>query len=102
MVKRMTVPVMLKVRNQYPRLVNLSQILKNYFVYLQHLEQIIVRDFYPDLPKLKAQAEYLDAVRTNDVVKLREIQIKYGPKRGNMKSPSICKSTHILAEFVQV
>ena len=60
-------------------------------MYFQNLEKIIVRDFYPDLPKLQAQAEYLDALKNNDVVKLRQIQIKYGPKRGNMKSPSICK-----------
>jgi protein DGCR14 len=51
-----------------------------------------VRDFYPDIPKLHAQAEYLKAVEKNDVVKLRELHIKYGPKRSSTATPrNICK-----------
>ena len=63
------------------------------FVLFQNIEKIIVRDFFPDLPKLNAQSEYLDAKRRNDVAKLRELHIKYGSKRPtpNSKTPSICK-----------
>lgn len=45
--------------------------------YTQDLENIIARDFFPDVPKLQAQAEYLDALEKNDVVRLREIHSKY-------------------------
>ena len=58
----------------------------------QGMEKVIVRDFYPDLPRLRAQAEYLEAVETNDVEKLREIHIKFGPKHSATASPSICES----------
>lgn len=44
---------------------------------LQKMGEIIQRDFYPDLKKLKAQNEYLDAVGKNDLVKLRELHLKY-------------------------
>lgn len=54
---------------------------------LQELGKIIQKDFFPDLEKLKAQNQYLDAVEKNDVIKLRELYAKYsGPKpssRGN-------------------
>lgn len=48
--------------------------------YTKELENIIERDFFPDLPKLKAQIEYLDALQSNNAAKLREIQVKYCPK----------------------
>jgi len=60
--------------------------------YAQSLEKIIVRDFFPDLPKLQAQTEYLDALQKNDTVKLRQLHIKYsaGNKpRPNTNSPSL-------------
>ncbi len=60
-------------------------------VFLQCVEKIIVRDFFPDLPKLEAQNEYLEALQSNDVRKLREIHIKYGPKVPT-STPNICKS----------
>ncbi|KAJ7387923.1 DiGeorge syndrome critical region protein 14 [Desmophyllum pertusum] len=45
--------------------------------YVQSLNKIIQRDFFPELPKLRAQHEYLDAVEHNDVEKLREISARY-------------------------
>ena len=41
------------------------------------LEKIITRDFYPDLPKLQAQHEYLEALESNDMDKLRDVAIRY-------------------------
>lgn len=45
------------------------------------MEQIIQRDFFPDLEKLKAQNEYLEAVEKNDVVKIRDLHLKYVGRR---------------------
>ena len=70
------------------------------FFNLQSITKIIERDYYPDLPKLKAQSEYLEAKARNDVEKLRELHIKYGPKRvrpntdgsnSSSNSSDICK-----------
>ena len=44
---------------------------------MQDLEKIIQRDFFPDLKKLKAQKEYMDAMERNDLLKMRELAIKY-------------------------
>uniref|UniRef100_A0A7I4Y9Q8 Protein DGCR14 n=1 Tax=Haemonchus contortus TaxID=6289 RepID=A0A7I4Y9Q8_HAECO len=49
--------------------------------YLAKLEKIIVRDYFPDLPKLKAQSEYIDAMKRNDIAKMRELQIRYHTSR---------------------
>lgn len=50
--------------------------------YVHRLEEIIQRDFFPDLTKLQVQSAYLEALETNDIPKLREIYEKYsvGPK----------------------
>ena len=39
--------------------------------------KIIQKDFFPDLEKLKAQNDYLDAVGRNDFVKVKQLQAKY-------------------------
>ncbi|CAB0004709.1 unnamed protein product [Nesidiocoris tenuis] len=44
--------------------------------YLEEMGKIIQRDFFPDLEKVKAQNDYLDAVARNDFVKVREIYTK--------------------------
>lgn len=57
--------------------------------YVENLEKIITRDYYPELPKLKAQAEYLEAVAKGDHLKIRELQIRYSTRRTDRRtSPS--------------
>ncbi|CAJ0598808.1 unnamed protein product [Cylicocyclus nassatus] len=58
--------------------------------YLEKLEKIIVRDYFPDLPKLKAQTEYMDAMKRNDVAKMRELQLRYhtGRRTDRRTSPA--------------
>ncbi|KAA0704339.1 Protein DGCR14 [Triplophysa tibetana] len=46
--------------------------------YIESLEKIIQRDFYPDVSKLQAQKDYLEAEETGDLERMREIAIKYG------------------------
>ncbi|GFN99431.1 Dgcr14-like protein [Plakobranchus ocellatus] len=41
------------------------------------ISKIIERDFFPDIPKLEAKAEYYEALEKNDLVKLREIQMRF-------------------------
>lgn len=53
--------------------------------YTAEIGNIIERDFFPDVPKLRAQNEYLDALETNNITKLRELQEKY-LHRGNARS----------------
>lgn len=43
--------------------------------------KIIQRDFFPDLQKLKAQSEYLEALEKNDIRKLREMHMKYSSSK---------------------
>ncbi|GMS89412.1 hypothetical protein PENTCL1PPCAC_11587 [Pristionchus entomophagus] len=49
--------------------------------YLSGLEEIIQRDYFPELPKLRAQNEFLDAQRNNDIAKMRELQLQFKTTR---------------------
>jgi protein DGCR14 len=42
--------------------------------YVDALNEIIQRDFFPDLPKLRTQLEWLEAEENNDIEKMRELQ----------------------------
>jgi len=68
--------------------------------YLEALDQIITRDFYPDLNKLRHQLEWLEALDTGDAqtisqVKARIIseQSKFGATPSPRQSPA--KSSHM-------
>ncbi|KAL4222927.1 DiGeorge syndrome critical region protein 14 [Mactra antiquata] len=54
--------------------------------YTQELEEIIEKDFFPDLSKMKAQSEYFEALENNDLVKLRELQMKYSKRPDTVNS----------------
>lgn len=46
--------------------------------YIENLETIIQRDFFPDVTKLQAQKEYLEAEENGDLERMRVIAIRYG------------------------
>ena len=50
--------------------------------YLSVLEKIIERDFYPELSKLRLRTSYLDALGSNNLEKLRQIQIALEQQSG--------------------
>ena len=66
----------------------------------QNLEKIITKDFYPDLPKLQAQAEYLDAVERKDTQKMWELQQKFSRKRTSFQTPGVCKMNFVCCHLI--
>ncbi|GLD74062.1 protein DGCR14 [Lates japonicus] len=46
--------------------------------YIESIEKIIQRDFFPDVTKLQAQKDYLEAEENGDLERMREISIRYG------------------------
>ncbi|XP_071766473.1 splicing factor ESS-2 homolog isoform X1 [Centroberyx gerrardi] len=46
--------------------------------YIESLEKIIQRDFFPDVTKLQAQKDYLEAEENGDLERMREISIRCG------------------------
>uniref|UniRef100_A0A0B7AHB3 Uncharacterized protein n=1 Tax=Arion vulgaris TaxID=1028688 RepID=A0A0B7AHB3_9EUPU len=47
----------------------------------QGISRIIERDFFPDIPRLQAHTEYFEALEKNDLVKLREIQVRFNQQQ---------------------
>lgn len=45
--------------------------------YVEEMGKIIQRDFFPELEKLRAQNQYLEAAERNDTITLRELYAKY-------------------------
>ncbi|KAK0416592.1 hypothetical protein QR680_012578 [Steinernema hermaphroditum] len=54
--------------------------------YIGTLEKIIERDYFPELKKLRAQTEYLDAVARHDNAKIRELQVRFGTYKTNRRT----------------
>ncbi|KAM4649263.1 splicing factor ESS-2 homolog isoform 1-T1 [Amazona ochrocephala] len=50
--------------------------------YIERLEKIVQRDFFPDVAVLRAQKEYLEAEENGDLEKMRQIAIKFGSSLG--------------------
>lgn len=56
--------------------------------FLDKLEEIIEKDFFPDLEKLKLQQAYYEAVRNNDYDSIRELMSRYNDLAAAQQTPS--------------
>uniref|UniRef100_A0A8R1DYJ9 Uncharacterized protein n=1 Tax=Caenorhabditis japonica TaxID=281687 RepID=A0A8R1DYJ9_CAEJA len=45
--------------------------------YISGLNKIIEKDYFPQLKKMRAQKEYLEAVASKDINKIKELQLKF-------------------------
>ncbi|XP_005185427.2 splicing factor ESS-2 homolog [Musca domestica] len=61
--------------------------------YIEEISKIIQRDFFPDLEKLKAQNEYLDAMEQKDYARMESIRAKYSGKQHSERSRSMTPAT---------
>lgn len=50
--------------------------------YVAAMEEIIERDYFPDLPKLRDRFDWYEAKRTGDPVQIRDAQLKIIERRG--------------------
>ena len=57
--------------------------------YVQKVGEIIERDFFPELEKLKAQSEYIDASDRQDSVTMRRLEERYSSRRPTPSSDQL-------------
>ncbi|ONI18206.1 hypothetical protein PRUPE_3G202200 [Prunus persica] len=50
--------------------------------YVDAIEKIIERDFFPDISKLRDRLDWLEAIKTRDPVQIRDAQLKIIERRG--------------------
>lgn len=56
--------------------------------YVEALEKIIERDYFPDISKLRDRLDWLEAIKTGDPVQIRDAQLKIMERRGGKKVTS--------------
>ncbi|TMW39950.1 hypothetical protein DOY81_014969 [Sarcophaga bullata] len=67
--------------------------------YIEEISKIIQRDFFPDLEKLKAQNDYLDALEQKDYARMESIRAKYSGRKPTERNRSMTPETFDSFEF---
>ena len=57
--------------------------------YLDKIEKIVERDFFPDLPKLKAQLAYQKALEENDVVEMNRLKEQFSGRISTLRPDTV-------------
>jgi len=70
--------------------------------YLARLETIVQRDYFPDIKKLRAQNDYLDAVQKNDQAKIKSLQQQFSLRRTDKRlaTPSTYTSGYYWTDMI--
>lgn len=55
--------------------------------YTARIERIIERDYFPDVPKMQSQLEWVVAVNTGDPLKIRQAQLNIARRRAGLNTP---------------
>ena len=64
--------------------------------YVEKVEKIIERDFFPELDKLKARSDYIDAADRNDTNQMQRLRERFSTSRINrLESPATFDGTPI-------
>ncbi|CAH8356418.1 unnamed protein product [Eruca vesicaria subsp. sativa] len=61
--------------------------------YVEAIEKIIERDYFPDITKLKDRLDWIQAVKTRDPIQIRDAQLKIIERRGRKANPRVGDNT---------
>lgn len=67
--------------------------------YVTRLGSIIRRDYYPDIERLQAKSDYLQALERNDVAKIRELQMLYASPLASLRAGRSIPATPMINEI---
>lgn len=65
--------------------------------YTSSIETIIERDFFPEIPKLKNQLEWVRAVNSGDVTTIRQAQLNIARRRAGLQTPAVSETPLLAA-----
>ncbi|CAA7050972.1 unnamed protein product [Microthlaspi erraticum] len=57
--------------------------------YVEAIEKIIERDYFPDISKLRDRLDWIQAVKTRDPIQIRDAQLKIIERRGKKANPHL-------------
>ncbi|GAX76171.1 hypothetical protein CEUSTIGMA_g3615.t1 [Chlamydomonas eustigma] len=61
--------------------------------YTSDMEAIIERDFFPDVPKMRSQLEWMQAIKSGDQQRIKLAQINIAYRRAGLKTPSLSENS---------
>lgn len=74
------------------RSINTAQVVLEEEDYMTRMETIIERDFFPDIPKLQSELEWLEAVRSGDPRHIRKVQLNIAARHSSNQTTQTTKT----------